>query len=495
MTFKDRLKIAGNELVRANFGNVLKSFTTTQAATQTLSPSTYRNNGFWMFGNDGQDTHFNYTDNNSALTAYQTCPPLAAIITRKAQAFINGKTWVLNAKGKEATNPQAKKILNLLRQPNPLQNWKHFEAQGYIYQQVFGYNVVMPLTPIGFPNEDAKSLWNIPPYMLEITEKDTLFYTANSIRDCIESISLVYKNRKYPLPLEQLYIFKDFTPSMDSLFLPESRIRALAQPINNIIGAYESRNVLINRRGPMSVISSEKTDESGNIPLTPAEKDEIEKDFHRKFGLRAGQVQHILTAASIKIQSVGFATKELMLFEEIQDDIMRICDAYAYPADLMSKMQGSTFDNVTTADRQLYTNAIIPEARNIYEQWDLFFSLDETNLHLEKDFSEEPALQEDKNKAASARKMLNDALLIEWKNDMLKKNRWLELLGEDTLGPEGDVYFSQTPEGLMASQQREASLAGLLQMSGQDSNQNQNTSNGNNGQNTQSANSGGKGNG
>ncbi len=41
---------------------------------------------------------------------------------------------------------------------------------------------------------------------------------------------------------------KDFTPSFCSLVIPESRIKALQLPINNIIGAYESRNVLINYR-------------------------------------------------------------------------------------------------------------------------------------------------------------------------------------------------------------------------------------------------------
>jgi hypothetical protein len=109
MKFKNRMKIVGKELLQGNFGNAFSTM---------INPGTYKGGGsgdFWWFGPDGHDVYFDYSGNNSSLTAYARCPPLNAIINRKAQAFLNGKTWVLNAsgedKGKEATSDQA----NLLR--------------------------------------------------------------------------------------------------------------------------------------------------------------------------------------------------------------------------------------------------------------------------------------------------------------------------------------------------------------------------------------------
>ncbi len=52
--------------------------------------------------------------------AYECCAPVNAIINRKAQAYINGKTWVLNTRGKEATGVEAKKLQALFKIPNPL---------------------------------------------------------------------------------------------------------------------------------------------------------------------------------------------------------------------------------------------------------------------------------------------------------------------------------------------------------------------------------------
>src|SRR5438105_12568663 len=123
-----------------SFGSVSESFPVDQA--------NYR--GDWGYSFDGNGhNYFKYEGLDSSLTAYRRCPPITAIINKKAQAFINGKTWLLNtqgkAKGKEATSAEAVKLRTLFSQPNPIQSGKQFEAQNYIYQQLAGYVVVLPI--------------------------------------------------------------------------------------------------------------------------------------------------------------------------------------------------------------------------------------------------------------------------------------------------------------------------------------------------------------
>ncbi len=443
-----QLLTAATKVLSGDFSAVVKS--TPIEAVQVI-PSEYHHpsNGgpAWFVEANGKAMfHFQYFGYNSAVAAYEKCPPVNAIINRKAEAYINGNTWILNtqgkAKGKEATNEAANKLRKLLKNPNPLQSWDEFEAQGYIYQQIFGYNIVLPIKPVGYKeNIEAFALWNIPPSMVNIEETDKLFYQTK-IDGMIKEIVLTYKGNRTVLKLEDIYIMKGITPSFCSLILPESRICALALPINNIIGAYESRNVLINYRGALGIL----TNDSGNGTYSPVsipapEKEQLQNDL-RRYGLKNSQWQFILTSASLKWQQMGVPTKDLMLFEEIEDDIQRICDSYNYPYELLSSAKGVTYANKKEAKQLLYQDAIMPEAKSIYGQWNAFFNTEKYSIILDKDYSTIPVLQQDQVQAATARKMRNDALLIEFQNDLITLNRWLELNGEDPR-PDGDVYYSE----------------------------------------------------
>lgn len=412
----------------------------------------YRTNSneFWMLNQTGGlDFKFSYTGHNSSLKAYQKCPPLTSIINKKTEAYINGKTWIINttgkAKGKEADGAVASKIKALLARPNPLQSWKQFEAQQKIYVQLFGFCLMLPLgVPVGFPKYEATSLWNIPPFMLDIEETEKLFYQSDE-NSIIKKIVLEYKNTKTVLNASDVYFFKDITPSFTSLVIPESRVCSIEMPINNIIGAYESRNVLINYRGALGIIAPDAVAAGNSIPLKEGDREDLQNQF-LSYGLKNNQWKFIISNASLKWQQMGVPTKDLMLFEEIDDDIMRICDQYNYPYRLLSSDKSNSLggSDLKTWKTELYEGAIIPEADSMYEQWNNFFELDKYNLRIEKDYSHVPALQADDQKNASARKTRNEALQIEFLNNMITLNRWLELNGEDPIeGDDGKKYYWQ----------------------------------------------------
>jgi hypothetical protein len=421
-----------------------------------LNSSSYRGgSGLYFFTDDGKAVSIDFNSLNSSLKAYLGCPPVAAVINKKAQAYINGKTWILNtqgkAKGKEATGDIANRVNALMQRPNALQSWKQFEAQNYIYQQMSGYCVVLPVgKPIGFPNYEAKRLWNVPPWMIQVIEKPGVnLLAAKSIRDFVESVTMTWGGLTVPLPLDEIFIFKDFTPSANSFAFPESRLTALNQPVNNIIGAYESRNVLINRRGALGILSNNAKDGIGQIPIDPIEKQAMEDDF-KAYGLLKLQKSVIVTNATVQWQQMGFPTKDLMLFEEIEDDIMRICDAYGFPFPLLSQNNRSSLgsgNEVKTFGRDLYQNTIIPEADLLYEQWNEFFDLERNGLVLCKDFKHVSALQEDQVNEATARWKRNQALQIEFFMNMKTLNQWCEANNEDPVqGDLGELYYYQLLE-------------------------------------------------
>jgi phage portal protein BeeE len=447
MRVKDRFRLAGKEMMRGNIGNAMKSF--------LISSDSYTkaNGGLYFFAEDGKAVHFQYENVNSSLKAYMKCPAVTAIINRKAQAFINGKTFLTNtagkARGKEATGEIANQVRAVMKRPNGLQTWHQFEVQNYIYQQISGYCVVLPVKPVGFPNYKATSLWNVPPWMLNIIEKPNInLLTAKSLKDFIALVQIVWGGLVINLNLDDIYIFKDFTVSPSSFAIPESRLCSLAQPVNNIIGAYESRNVLINRRGALGILSNQAKDVNGFVPLDPEDKKLLEDDFKR-YGLRRDQAQFIVTNASLSWQQMGYPTKDLMLFEEVQDDMERICDAFGFPPRLLGSPQGNSLggNDVKIYDKNLYQNTIIPESCNIYQQWNQFFDLEKYGLELTKDYKHIPALQEDQLNEALALYRRNQGAQIQFYMNLITLNEWREINDQDPMnGDLGDLYYYELVE-------------------------------------------------
>ncbi len=447
MTVKDRIKVAGSELAKVNIGNAFKALAYPQLQVEEIiASSQYRGNpnagSFWLFGIDGVDRFFTSDSAASSLKAFKRCTPVSSIILQKAQAFVNGKIWVMNtqgkAKDKEATGEIATKIKKLLTQPNPYQNKSQFESFVYINTMIFGYTVILPNKPNGFENYDAKQLWAVPGNMIEIDEADGVF-VDNGIK-VIKNIWLTYKNNRRWINPDDVLIIKDFIPSFDSIALPTSRVNLLKDPINNVIGALESRGVLIANRGPRYVVSNAAKDAVGTIAMTPDEKKEVEDDFKQKYGLLRSQSQAIITNAMLNVSSIGYDVKELGLMEEVGESSSMICFGLGFPK-FLAGLSDPTFNNQDTAEKALYQRFIIPEATSIYEQWNAWFNTSAYNLNIEKDFTELPILQEDKINLGRSRLYLNQALLIEWQNNLITANEWRVANGNDAL-PDGDKYYS-----------------------------------------------------
>lgn len=472
MELQQRLKTAGSQLIKGNFGNVMKSMLSPQGfVVDSFASDTYRGNDSskqWFFGANGVDYHFTFSNNQSPIEAYTKCSPLTSVINKSAQAYINGKTFIVDDNGKEATSKEALKIKKLLAKPNKLQSQSQFEAQTYIYSKLFGFSLILIVKPFGWGNMDADALWNIPPSMVDIKETEELFYKSEGTG--IKSIVLIYNYIRTTLNVEDVFIIKDFSVSFSSVLFPESRIKPLSMEINNIIGAYESRNVLINNRGPLGILSNAGKDAAGSLPFKQDDKDDLHKQFLR-YGLKDKQLRVIMTAATLNWQSMGVPTKDLMLFEEIEDDIMRVCDMYGYPYMLMSSAKGATFSNMNDAKKLLYQDTIIPDATSITEQMNSLFGLEELNITITKDYSHVPALQEDDVKKSTSRLILNQAKKIEYEVGLITINNWLQALGEDTIGPLGDVRAtdvknSNVPLATIIGVGGVQSLVGVLQASG-----------------------------
>lgn len=377
--------------------------------------------------------------------AYVSCAPLNAIINKLAQAHANGQLWVLDrsgkSKGKESQKAAANGIRRIMGNPNPLQTQDEFEAQGKIYQKIFGYNVVYAIKPIGFAMHEAEELWNVPASWLDIKLKNDSFVMRDDRRkrnSQIESITLVYGQIRLPLNLDNVYIQKDFTPSFETVALPESRIRGISQQIGNIITAYASRGSLMEDRGAQGILSSAYKDAIGTQAMEPEEVASIQAQS-RRYGINAGQFRFIITKAPLNFSNMGYSTKDLMLFEEIEDDVVALCNAFDYPSRLMGvgKTNALSQSDVEGFNKLLYQDNIIPGSKRDAAFWNSLFDTEALGLVIEYDFSHLPVLQEDLKQKGDARGAMVDAYLKEWEMGACTINEMRIAVGDDPIMKDG----------------------------------------------------------
>ena len=405
--------------------------------------STYNREDYSFEAVPGQ--WFTWKDHQSGTFAYENCPPLSAIINRKAQAYITGKTYVMKTEGKgkdkESKSAEAEKFRKLWAKPNALHTGKEFRSLIYIQKELHGWCVIHCVKPVGKKdNIDAFALWVYSPRDLDIKFTGKQF-GQNDIRQIIESVTLVQGSKRTVLDMNDLIFIRDFTPSCNNYVFPISKLKACQLPINNIIGAYESRYNIMNSRGPQFVVSSNRSDQNGRHPMLPAEKEDLQNAFKKGYGTRNGQSNAIITKAPIDLKTVGFTTKDMELMEEVKDSTIALCNSLGIAPELFGVEQGK-FANVSEAGKALFNNTIKPDADIIAEQIQQGFFPFGSGIRLEEDYAHVPELQEDKLQNARSRKVNDQAYLIEWQNDLITLNMWLVANGEDAKATEGDIYYS-----------------------------------------------------
>jgi hypothetical protein len=398
---------------------------------------------FYSFGLTGfsQDTR----TVPGQITAYTKCPPVSTIINKKATAFRNGKWWILDRDGKEAKGAEIEKIRALLSRPNPLQTWNQFMIQAKVYEQACGEVFIIALFPVGFSKSSTATLWVVPNGIFKVKYSGK-FYNQIQLSDIITEYYIEANGQKTPIDAERVIHIKDIGVAMNNdpgeHLNGQSRLVAQQEPVSNLLAAYEARNVLITRRGPNGILTNNGKDVAGAIPLKEEDKAEIQSGFQKQYGLSKKQAQIIITGANLRWQAMSFATKDLMLFEEIEDDVRSIADAYDYPMFLLGFKDGTTFSNVGEAKKTLYQDAIIPEAAAWAEAFTRFFELDKKGLKFEITFDHLEIFQQSDKERADALKSKVEANMPLLEKNLITLNEFLTAIDYDTR-PDGDKVLSE----------------------------------------------------
>jgi phage portal protein BeeE len=352
--------------------------------------------GVIMFSGFGDTGDFsNIKTAEGQASAYQLVHAVRTVINRCSTPFGNGEVWVLDKNGNEVKTREATEAAALLKNPNPTQTWVEFYVQQNIYKRVFGYCPVYAVRPVGL--RMVAALYNVLPLIFSVEYTGKL-YNQTSIADIVKSYRIAHNGVSMELPIEDVYINRDDTASMDTVeLLPDSRLCSLRYESALALSLSDAKYAIVARRGALGILTNETHDAVGSVPLSPEEKKDVQEDYSR-YGLSTQKNQIVISSANLRWQQIGLGVRDLMLNEQGEDVKMQLADAYDYPYEMLGSTRGVTFANKNEAKKQFYNDTVIPSAKKDSEALTKFLGLE--NCRVDISFSKVPALQADKKQQA-----------------------------------------------------------------------------------------------
>lgn len=366
----------------------------------------------------------NLFSNFQLMQCYQSNPVGNAVINIKADAWANMRYKILDLKNGEeiAINEYTADggiLKKLLFKPNPRESGIEWRKAYKVNYEVFGNSYVYASVPVGaektFDYKQISVMNNLPPANLEtiITGK---WLESTELSEIIEKYVLTNIDAS-TRDIDVNQVWQNNTPNiqLDENFVTgTSKLVALRDPLSNILGAFETRNVMIYNRGALGFLSSEKVAEGlGSIALDPDEIDKVQTAMD-KYGTTWGQYQHIVSPLPMKYVRMAMSVKDLMVFEEVEADAIAVSNAFGVPEILVKYyITGATFENQAIAQRKLYDSTIIPESEDFMIGMNDFFRTEDNNIQILASFDHVAALQANKKDEAETNskngKTMNEA--------------------------------------------------------------------------------------
>jgi hypothetical protein len=331
-----------------------------------------------------------WLDTGDAWRLFVDIPELRTVVNKRATMMASNIPMLYDKNDNIVENHW---INDLITKPNGVQSWSDvvysMSVQDALYSNVVAYCPKRVLDQrnliITLPNNKVKI--NLSGKKLKQME----------MNDLITSFVFTYDDgTKETINLEDA-IYLTTADGMN-IVKPISRIDSLRLPLSNIMASYKKRNVLLENLGAIGILSAQQNDMGGAIPMTPEERQKIQKDWYRR-----QKDELIITESNVNWQPMSYPTRDLMLFEELTEDKLAIIDAFGLNYNLFSSDKGATFSNVRDSIRMAYTDTIIPETQQIYDsmiaQWGL-----QGEYYLQANFDHLPILQDDENQKATANK-------------------------------------------------------------------------------------------
>lgn len=335
------------------------------------------------------------------LKDFLEVPELNAIINIRARAM---SSWRLSVQskltGKEQANNES--LVRIIKSPNWFQTQREMWRQSSLFRDIWGNEYLYLLRPVGMPST-YKGLFTLNPEKITIKYNSENLYFHEFKDDYLEYFYDIGNGKKIKLEKENIIHLNDNRVSGDTFLKGTSKMKSLQVSIHNIREAYKKRNITL--KMPVGVLSNGQSDAIGqSVPMHPEEKQKVENKLMTRGALP------IITNLAVKYSDMNINAANMGLFEEVREDMGRLCDAYGVPYELLASQKGVTFANLKEAKKQFFEETIIPDAEEKIEALNMFLETEKKSWHVVADFSYLPIFSDNVKERAASLTMIVTAL-------------------------------------------------------------------------------------
>jgi hypothetical protein len=195
--------------------------------------------------------------------------------------------------------------------------------------------------------------------------------------------------------------------------------------IRNLIPVYEARGTIYIKRGALGFLVGNKSDASGQIPLTKQEKQEVIQDFQGTYGVTGGKTPVGITRQPLQWVQTAMSIEELQPFDETLADATAIYAVLRVPKHLIPSKDQSTYANADADLKSFYTDVIIPWSKRYAEMWTSYMNLKDARRYIFPDYSHIDILQENHKEKADIGKVITDTKILQFQNGAITLNDFI----------------------------------------------------------------------
>lgn len=333
--------------------------------------------------------------------------------------------------------------------PNWKQPFDKFIYNSEVYRISTGNCFIYKYIPKQLSNkiENISQLWLLPPQFTTVNRKSgaTKFFYSTSITDLVESYTVDFGyERQDILPefiTQEWFVDVDFDNRELRAMSP---LRAAEMPINNLNSVYQARFTIYDKRGMMGMFSSRKTDDTGVISMSSAERKQLREQMNEDYGVTGGRDTIGITNVPVEYLRTGMSIQELEPFEETFASTAALFSILGIPRSFVPTKQGTTFNNGFTDEKKLYTDVIIPAGESKAKVLTKAIGFDKIGKKIRVRYDHVPALQQDQKINAETEQIKTTTYQTLYNNNNITKNEMLVELGFSKI-PGADYYAYQDP--------------------------------------------------
>lgn len=305
----------------------------------------------YRFIGNGTPIQINDTPRDYIEDGYAGNPDVYSIINRICVYARNVGKDVKKYEDEELVTDNESYIKELILNPNPYQGENEFWDKIIAYLEITGNVFIYKLKLEGGVNSGKVAELHVMP-----SDRVEIIGSGNPLKP-IKG----YRVEGY---------FQDEIPAEDVIHIRFANLSTYANDGSDFYGMspLKAARSLVTQSNDTYTANMKALQNSGAVGMLSGEKDEeydeaqlqqVQKRYDEKYGGVHNKGKVIISSKPLKWVNMGISPKDLQTFEGQEISLKHLCNLYGVPLPLLNS-DASTFDNMNTAEKSMYSNCVIP---------------------------------------------------------------------------------------------------------------------------------------